>query len=199
MLALAIIGLLAFSGGLIFIVVYSFKAHRNRWRQFAEAHGLHVTGLGSGETPYMEGPYRGVSVNVEMAVLHRYGKHKLGNVSTTRAMAMFAQPLAPGLFITARRGRGGIATGQPEIDAALEIECDDPAAAHALMANTAFVQWVWTFIANHGKLAFISEHGASAAMFNMVSDPQKLAHMLDECVAAAVGITNACAPTQPGC
>ncbi len=161
---------------LIFLLVlgvqWMFFHARDNWQEFAEAHGLEVTGLGVEEHPKMTGRWRGVPIQVELM----YDPAKLGateeNVSLTVVQALWEPPTPSPFSITAEPGSGS---------SNFVVDSSSYEVVDVVQQNAALSQALTTFFATYPRFGGIDESGVTTADFSLLP-PDKIEVMLNHCV-----------------
>ncbi|TNE46567.1 MAG: hypothetical protein EP343_23485 [Deltaproteobacteria bacterium] len=161
---------------LIFLMVlgiqWLFFNARDNWQEFAQAHGLEVTGLGVEEFPKMTGRWRGVPIQVELM----YDPSKLGaseeNVSLTVVQALWEPPTPSPFSITAQLGSGS---------SNFVVDSSSYEVVDVVQQSAALSQALTTFFATYPRSGEIDESGVTTADFSLLP-PDKIEVMLNQCV-----------------
>lgn len=166
---LAIGGLLTFCALGIGYIVWSFGASRDVWAEFAEAHGLEVSGLDVGDAPRIAGRYRGTDVEIGMQLLGTIALQRRGRyeISDTRVIAYLGAPLEEATWLDAD-------------------EVEKPT-HHPLLADAATGPVVTAFLRDTRQAA-ITETAVTATIEAMPKDVASLERLVDSCVRCAEAI-----------
>lgn len=162
------LGLPAFIFLIVLGVQWMFYNARDSWQTFADKHGLKVTGLDVDETPYMEGEWRGVPIEVMLV----FDPENLGvseeNISMTVVKAHFEPPIEHQMSIEHNGPDFTINTTDAELRTKLQ---QDEEASSTISA----------FYQTYPNFGTINETGLSAADFNFLK-PARVEKMLNHCV-----------------